>query len=79
MKHQVQVWRGDDLHIFGQYPSLEKAKAARDVFITQAHNGELGIGLFQIYIYELAPEGNIERCVEPADAFHIPTRQKETA
>ncbi len=79
MKHQVHLCRDDDIVLMDEVLTLARAQAKRDEFITRAHSGTLGIGRFDISIYEMGPEGHLERVAEKSEPFYVPARIKETA
>lgn len=78
-KHLILLSRDEEFDITGTAPNFTKAQGKMDSFIQEAHSGVFGIGIFKGWIYEIAPEGHIEKCVLTVEAFSLPLRAKETA
>ncbi len=75
MKHQIQLCRNGDLTVTITASDRGKANEVTDKLIQEVHFGVHGIGEFQIFIYEVALEGHIERCVTAYQPFRLPHRE----
>ncbi len=78
MQHQIHLDRDGEIYVATTAKSLSTARHQADRLIQKAHDGLYGVGRFELRVYEVAPEGYIEKCVLALDAFHIPARVRET-
>lgn len=79
MKHQTHLHRDGDLLIVHKLSNFRNAFTSIDELTNQIHSGLCGIGQFEIFVYEEAPEGHIERCIYTSGVVSVPARQTETA
>lgn len=79
MRHQIELWRDDELMFSAIHPSEEKAMSALDEATTIAHGAIFGVGSFHFVVSELAPEGHVEKIILETKPFSVPRHISETA
>jgi hypothetical protein len=79
MKHQLHLCRDGDIIVTRKSLDFRAAFIAGDEMAHQVHTGIHGIGQFEIFVYEEAPEGHLEKCIFTSGLISVPARKTETA
>lgn len=76
--HEAQLWRGDDNILNHRASDFGRTTSQIDKWIQEIHSGIHGVGKFEIFMYELTHEGNLERCISQFQPIYVP-KKLETA